>query len=441
MTSTADDLLRGFAAATATAGVPDDGPAELDRILAAGAVRAVFQPIVELERRQVVGYEALARGPEGSPLERPDLLFAVARRTGRLVELDWVCRLAALTAALDGGLRRPLRLFVNVEPDALGMAMPAHAEPIVARAREELDLVVELTERSLADRPADVLAIVAQLHAQGLSVALDDVGADPRSLALMPFVRPEIIKLDLRLVQARPSPEIAAVVHAVNAHAERDGALVLAEGIETEAQHRTARSLGARYGQGWLYGRPGPLPAPNGSSAPVAAWPPPRPREDPEPAGATPFAIVREHHAPRRGDKRLLLAISRHLELQVDAAADATVVLATFQDAVHFTRATRALYARLASSAALVGALGVGLDAEPAPGVRGASLEAAETLHGEWNVIVIDPHFAAAFVGLDCGDTAVPDLERRFDFCLTYDRDLVVRAARTLMTRLAPARA
>ena len=65
-------------------------------------------------------------------------------------------------AALDGGLRRPLRLFVNVEPDALGMAMPAHAEPIVARAREELDLVVELTERSLADRPADVLAIVAR---------------------------------------------------------------------------------------------------------------------------------------------------------------------------------------------------------------------------------------------------------------------------------------
>jgi len=433
MSHTAHDLLRGLAT-----GVPDDGPAELDRILAAGAVRAVFQPIVELESRRVAGYEALARGPAGSPLERPDLLFAVARRTGRLVELDWACRLAALRGALDAGLRPPLRLFVNVEPDALGAGMPAHAEPIVARAREELDLVVELTERSLADRPADVLAIVARLHAQGLSVALDDVGADPRSLALMPFVRPEIVKLDLRLVQARPSPEIAAVVHAVNAHAERDGALVLAEGVETEAQHRTARSLGARYGQGWLYGRPGPLPAPDGASA--APWPPRRPPEAPEAGGATPFAIVRGHQAPRRGDKRLLLAISRHLELQVDTSAEATVVLATFQEAVHFTPATRALYARLARSAALVGALGVGLDTEPAPGVRGASLEAAEALHGEWNVIVINPHFAAAFVGLDCGDTGVPDLERRFDFCLTYDRDLVVRAARTLMTRLAPAR-
>ena len=134
-----------------------------------------------------------------------------------------------------------------------------------------------------------------------------------------------------------------------------------------------------------------------------------------------------------------MLAFSRHLEAQVAAAGDAAVVLATFQEAVHFTPRARALYERLAGTAALVGALGVGLEAEPAPGVRGASLGEAEALRGEWNVIVISPHFAAAFVGLDCGDTGVPDFERRFDFCLTYDRDLAVRAARTLMTRLAPA--
>ena len=77
----------------------------------------------------------------------------------------------------------------------------------------------------------------------------------------MPFVSPEVIKLDLRLVQENPSPAIAAIVHAVNAEAERSGALLLAEGIETLEQLEVARALGARYGQGWLFGRPGPLPS------------------------------------------------------------------------------------------------------------------------------------------------------------------------------------
>ena len=426
MLAHADTLLHETAAA-----------AELDRVLAGDLLRIAYQPIVELETRRVAGYEALARGPEGSPLERPDALFAAARRAGRVAELDWACRLAALRGALDAGLRPPRRLFVNVEPDTLGRPAPAHAAPLLERAARELDVVVELTERALTDRPADTLRVAAGLQASGLRVALDDVGADPRSLALMPFVRPEIVKLDLRLVQSRPSPAIAAIAHAVGAYAERDGAVVLAEGIETEAQHRTARSLGARYGQGWLYGRPAPLPAELPAGA--GRWALQPPLAAPAPAAATPYAIVRERLAPRHGDKRLLLAFSRHLEAQVAAAGDAAVVLATFQDAVHFTSATRALYERLARGAALVGAFGVGLSPEPAPGVRGASLAVGEALRGEWNVLVVGPHFAGAFVGLDRGDTGVPDLERRFDFCLTYDRDLVVSAARALMARLAPA--
>ena len=237
---TAHEVLRGAATAA-----PDPAP-ELDRILAAGAVRTVYQPIVELEGRRVVAYEALSRGPEGSILERPDALFAAARGAGRLAELDWACRLAALQGALDGGLRPPLRLFVNVEPATLGTGVPEHGAPLLARARAELDVVAELTERALTDRPAVTLPMVARLHALGMPIALDDVGVDARSLALMPFVRPAIIKLDLQLVQGRPSPAIAAVVHAVNAHAEREGTLLLAEGVETEEQHLTARSLGAR---------------------------------------------------------------------------------------------------------------------------------------------------------------------------------------------------
>jgi DICT domain-containing protein len=68
--------------------------------------------------------------------------------------------------------------------------------------------------------------------------------------------------------------------------------------------------------------------------------------------------------------------------------------------------------------------------------VRGASLADAEALRAEWNVIVLDSQFAAAFSARDLGDRG-EDAERRFDFCMTYDRELVIAAARTLMERIA----
>src|SRR3954452_16006985 len=265
---------------------------ELRQILADEAVRSVYQPIVDLDTAEVVGYEALARGPQGSPLERPDRLFATAHACGLVSELEWACRAAALRGALAAGLRKTL--FVNVEPSLLDAPAPDHVNQLLARASQELDVVLELTERALTDRPAEMLAHVDALRRPRLSIALDDVGADRLSLALMPFVDPEVIKLDLRLVQDNPSPAIAAIVHAVNAQSERSGALLLAEGIETPEQLEVARALGARYGQGWLFGRPGPLPA----DTPATRLPL---RFSPRPAAGSPFDSVAAHQRPRRG--------------------------------------------------------------------------------------------------------------------------------------------
>ena len=64
---------------------------ELDDVLGDRAIRASYQPIAELETGRTVAYEALARGPAGSTLERPDRLFAAARASGRLAEVDWAC--------------------------------------------------------------------------------------------------------------------------------------------------------------------------------------------------------------------------------------------------------------------------------------------------------------------------------------------------------------
>lgn len=405
------------------------------QIVSDSGVRAVYQPIVELATGAVVGYEALARGPENSSLERPDLLFAEAHRTGLLAELEWECRRAALQGALDGGLPSSQALFMNVEPSLVSTAGPASLRALIGQARERLTVLVELTERALTTGPTELLRAVDWLRGGGFCIALDDVGVDPRSLALMPFLAPEMIKLDLALVQRNPTSTIAEIVHAVGAEAERTGAMVLAEGIETEQHLQQALALGARYGQGWLFGRPGALPAP--SSEPDLR-PIPRPRRSEVATERTPFAIVTEHKPTRRGDKRLLLALSRQIEVQTAEQGPTAVLLSTFQNQNFFSPRTAALYSSLAERAALVGALGVGMGAQPAPGVRGVALDEAEPLRGEWNVIVLGPHFAAAFVARDLGDECA-DMDRRFDFALTYDRDLVVRAAGAMMSRVARA--
>ena len=408
----------------------------LGAILDAGLVHAVYQPIVDLDSGEVVAYEALARGPAGSTFERPDLLFDAARRTGRLEELDWACRTAAVRGALEAGFGPPLTLFVNVEPETLGTPPPPAAAALLDRAQRELALVVECTERAITARPAELLSTLTAVRRRGWGVAVDDVGADPGSLAFMPFLRPDIIKLDLRLVQRRPTSDVAEIVSAVNAEAERSGACVLAEGIETEAHLATARALGATLGQGWLYGRPAPLPDPLPAAAlGLAAGSPP---EHAGPATGSPYAVATAARGPRPGDKRLLIEVSKHLERQALDLGRPTVVVGAFQEGRFFTPATAGRYTALGRSAAFVGALGEGMPLAPAPWVRGAVLEHDDPVRGEWDIAVVGPHFAGALVARDLGDDG-PDLDRRFDFVVTYERELVVDIASALLARIAPA--
>jgi EAL domain-containing protein (putative c-di-GMP-specific phosphodiesterase class I) len=405
-------------------------------LLATGGPRAVFQPVVRLPERRVVAYEALARGPVGSPLEMPGALFGAAAREGLVGELDLACRMAALRGALDGGLRAPAALLVNAEPDVLDTPVGAEHEPLMRRAEDGLTVIAEITERRLADRPAELLRAVASLRRRGWGVALDDVGADWRSVALMPFLRPDLVKLDMRLVQEPFDADAAAVVRAVRAYADASGAEVLAEGIENEEHERRALSWGATLGQGWLYGRPEPLsaaasPAHGAAGGLVALRPP---VGDRTPAQVAEEAGVRFDVAP----KAALLAHSIALERRATADPDPVVVFGTFQSARHFTPDTARRYARLSERSAFVGAFGIGIGPAPATGVRGAALAANEALAGEWNVLVIGPHQASALIARDLGDDG-PDAERRFAHTLVEDREIVLRAARALMLRIAGA--
>ncbi|HTU31556.1 MAG TPA: diguanylate cyclase [Solirubrobacteraceae bacterium] len=413
---------------------PQAAAGELYTILAEGLVTPVFQPIVSLDTDGCVGYEALARGPVGSVLERPDHLFAAADAAGFTVELDWLCRARAVEAALNVGLDRRHHLFLNCEPAAIGTECPARHAEIWARAQDELELVLEITERAVTGRPAELSGAVAAHRSAGRGIALDDLGADVRSLALLPLIGPDVIKLDLRLVQDRPSADQAAIVAAVAAESERTGAAVLAEGIETDEHLAVARALGATLGQGFRWGRPAPLVLPRAPAA--AGWR--RPAVAPAASGGrTPFEVVAAVCPTAQATKSLLLPMSLHLENRALRIGEGAVLLAAFQDARHFTARTAARYRTLHRGASLVAALGVGLEPEPVEGVRGASIPNDDRLAGEWSVVVVAPHFAGALVAQDLGDDGA-DGDRRFLFATTYRRDLVIEAARRLLERVAP---
>jgi EAL domain-containing protein (putative c-di-GMP-specific phosphodiesterase class I) len=398
----------------------------LEAVISEG-VRALYQPIVQLDDGEVVAYEALARGPNGSPLESPGELFAAAHRAGRLPELDLACRVAAVSGAAEGGLRPPAALFINVEPEVLA---GDQGHRVAGHGPSELDIFFEVTERALTLRPAQLLAAVERVREAGFGIALDDVGADRRSLALLPLLRPDVVKLDMTLIHNHPSRLSGEIMNGVCAYAEQTGATIVAEGVETDRHLMAARSLGASLAQGWMFGRPAPLP------------PEPRVQRSPVTLGlsaripaSSPVALVHERRGLKTGRKDVLLSVTRALEAQAMELGEHAVIVSAFQHARNFSSATRARYERLGARAGLAVALGVGMPDPPAPGVRGARLDPGDVLVGEWDVAVIGPHFAGALVARDLGDDS-PDRDRRFEFVLTFDRELVTYVAATLIGRL-----
>jgi EAL domain-containing protein (putative c-di-GMP-specific phosphodiesterase class I) len=411
----------------------DPAPAgDLDRAHTRGTVYPVFQPIVTLASGRIAGYEALARGPAGSEQEMPAALFAQARAAGRLAELDWIARAAAFRAALAARLPYEVPLFVNIEPATLRSACPPELLSTIEAGTRELQVVMEITERALGDDPAALLTAVTGTRSRSARIALDDVGANPDSLCLLPLIGPEVIKIDKSIVQGRFSPAAARVVSAVLAESERTGAVILAEGIETERHLAVARSMGATLGQGWLLGLPAPLPE----------------RHDPPEAqlpygtitdtgAGTPFEIASRHRRAARATKRQLMLLSRHLESLSEHAPEATVLLSTFQHAKFFDSTTRHRYADLAGRGALTAVFGQEMPPVPDTRLRGGALAPGDPLAAEWNVVVLGSYFAGGLFARERQEAA-RDSDREFDVIISYDRALITEAAHALLQRLEP---
>lgn len=410
-------------ASTVTTPSPAASP-EFDALLSLRAVTAVFQPVVDLATSEVVGLEALARGPAASSYASPAALFAEARRCGRTAELDWVCRAAAFRAVLDAGLPSSLSVFINTEPESLAAPCPADLVPVVARAESLLRVFVEINDRAIVADPAGLLAAVDRARTLGWGIAVDDVGSSRAPLAMLPVLRADVVKLDLRLLADRNPGDAAAVALATLRHVEQTGASLCVERIETEDDLRWAVALGARYGQGTLLGAPGPI----ADAYPALRAPVPLVAGSPVDApGASPLGLLSE--APlRRVDREQFRSLARAMAFGSLAVGAAPVVLSGY--ATGFLPEVAATFPQGVDALVNV-VFAPGIDPEPAPGVRGVRLLPSDPLTAEPFLVVLTEHGVFAVLAHLAGPDAV-------DVLLTQEPEVVHAVARHLIRRIPP---
>ncbi|SDN92045.1 diguanylate cyclase/phosphodiesterase [Rhodoferax sp. OV413] len=240
------------------------GRGPLAELMRKNALYSVFQPIVDLRNGSVYAHEALIRGVEGTPLFGADALFQAARAEGLLFEFELYC----IGVALEGWgrLQEPGRLFVNISADALvdvvqrqGCTKLVH----LVRSFRVLPrmLVLELTEHERVNNMDQLIDVVREVRAAGLSLALDDFGDGRSSLRLWSQVKPEIVKIDKYFTKdISQHADNLQTLQALKQIATIFGTQLVAEGIETKDDLRVLRDLDLAYGQGYLLGRPELLP-------------------------------------------------------------------------------------------------------------------------------------------------------------------------------------
>lgn len=224
------------------------------RMIHGSSIDMAYQPIVDLRDGRVAGLEALARFRTPPRYRAPDVWFAEAASVGLLVELE----LATIERALDDVDKLPEGTYVSVNLSAETICaeeLSPLVEP-VARA-----IVLELTEVSPIRDHGVVVERLQPLRGSGARLSIDDVGAGYAELGRVVLLEPDFLKLDRSLVEGvSEDPHRRALIGRLVSFADDVGIAVVAEGIERRPDLDEVCSLGVPFGQGFLLGRPGPIP-------------------------------------------------------------------------------------------------------------------------------------------------------------------------------------
>jgi EAL domain-containing protein (putative c-di-GMP-specific phosphodiesterase class I) len=227
--------------------------------LAEDRFELAFQPIVRLSGRKVHHYEGLLRFARGtSPADR--ILFA--EQTGIVEDIDIAVLCRAIEVIERSVNPRPV-IAVNLSGCSLQRAgFRDEVERLLTPALAK-NIMLEVTESSIIDRKDEVARFLQSVRKSGFRICLDDFGAGASSFDYLKAFAVDFIKIDGKFVRGIATSERdQAFVAAMTDLAKRLSIAVIAEQVETEEQGTTLLNIGAEYGQGYLFGRPGQLPTP-----------------------------------------------------------------------------------------------------------------------------------------------------------------------------------
>lgn len=221
-------------------------------------IKTLYQPIVDLRTRRIVGYEALTRALSDAPTEDAAFLFSSAREAGMVKELDELCVETALKSAQQMGPDK--KLFLNLNHETL---IDSKIMKRLFDCRGSIgykNIVIEMTEQSILRSFDKVRDALAELRQKGVAFAIDDVGGGAVSLRDVAVLKPDYIKFDRSLIrQIDISTTKQQIVLSMILFAKGIRAQTTAEGIETREEYEAVRMCGVNIAQGYYFAKPGPL--------------------------------------------------------------------------------------------------------------------------------------------------------------------------------------
>jgi EAL domain-containing protein (putative c-di-GMP-specific phosphodiesterase class I) len=255
-------ILRGLQEAARQVGMREtqekqDLLTEFRELMTGRKLRAVYQPVMDIRKKAVLGYEALIRGPLGSDLETPDVLFAAAREAGLELELENLC-LETIFAHLPHAVKEA-KLFVNASSKFLAHSVFLDDRNLANIKRCHSQVVMEISEKEGIWDYATFREVLVRLRSSGLQIAIDDAGSGYSGLESILQMRPEYIKVANSIVHSLHQETIKReIITALASLGRQIESSIVAEGIEHPDELRSLLELGVNYGQGYLLGRPRP---------------------------------------------------------------------------------------------------------------------------------------------------------------------------------------
>jgi EAL domain-containing protein (putative c-di-GMP-specific phosphodiesterase class I) len=232
---------------------------QMERLLSEHNVCPKYQPIIELNSRKTLAYEVLGRSKLFG-LTTPKIMFEVAARLDQEPQLSHLMRLEGVKQSQEAGAPH---LFVNTHPREVNQTFLAPSLKQLREVAPQQTITIEIHEAACTD-PALMLEIRALLRDLDMSLAYDDFGVGQTRFQELAAVPPDYVKFDMSMIRdldraaAGRQNMVRSLVDMVRSLNIR----TLAEGVETEGEHRVCQELGFELGQGFLYGKPAELPSP-----------------------------------------------------------------------------------------------------------------------------------------------------------------------------------